>query len=75
MTYDIIFFHKKMVPESKLEWNREAITVFSRLPSLRRLQATPTLQTSLNGMTQGPFNYYVRVDIGVLGGSGNDNLA
>ena len=27
-------------PECKPEWNREAITVFSRLPSLRRLQAT-----------------------------------
>ena len=36
-----------MVPECKTEWNRELITVFSRLPSLRRLQATPTLQTSL----------------------------
>jgi nitric oxide synthase oxygenase domain/subunit len=36
-----------MVPECKPEWNREAITVFSRLPSLRRLQATPLLQTSL----------------------------
>ena len=43
------FFHKKMVPECKPEWNREAITVFSRLPSLRRLQATPLLQTSLGG--------------------------
>ena len=31
----------------KPEWNREAITVFFRLPSLRRLQATPPLQTSL----------------------------
>ena len=47
MTYDIVFFHKKIVPECKPEWNREAITVFSRLPSLRRLQATPLLQTSL----------------------------
>ena len=36
-----------MVPECKPEWNREAITVFSRLPSLRRLQTTPQLQTSL----------------------------
>ena len=36
-----------MVPECKPEWNREAITVFSRLPSLRRLQSTPLLQTSL----------------------------
>ena len=41
------FFPQKMVPECKPEWNREAITVFSRLPSLRRLQATPLLQTSL----------------------------
>jgi hypothetical protein len=36
-----------MVPECKPEWKREAITVFSRLPSLRRLQATPPLQNSL----------------------------
>ena len=36
-----------MVLGCKPEWNREAITVFSRLPSLRRLQATPPLQTSL----------------------------
>ena len=43
----INFFHKKMMPDSKPEWNREAITVFSRLPSLSRLQATPLLQTSL----------------------------
>ena len=42
-----LFFHKKMVPECKPEWNREAIMVFPRLPSLRRLQATPPLQTSL----------------------------
>ena len=42
------FFPQKMVPECKPEWSREAITVFSRLPSLRRLQATPLLQTSLN---------------------------
>ena len=41
------FFPQKMVPECKPEWNREAIMVFSRLPSLRRLQATPLLQTSL----------------------------
>ena len=41
------FFHKKVMPEYKPEWNREAIKVFSRLPSLRRLQATPLLQTSL----------------------------
>jgi len=36
-----------MVPECKPEWNREAITVFTRLRSWRRLQATPPLQTSL----------------------------
>ena len=40
-------FDKKGLLECKPEWNREAITVFSRLPSLRRLQATPPLQTSL----------------------------
>ena len=37
-----------ILPECKPEWNREAITVFSRLPSLRRLQATPLLQPSLD---------------------------
>ena len=36
-----------MVPECKPEWNREAIAVFSRLPSLRRLHATPPLQIFL----------------------------
>ena len=36
-----------MVPECNPEWNREAITVFSRLTSLRRLQSTPLLPTSL----------------------------
>ena len=36
-----------ILPECKSEWNREAITVFSRLPSLRRLQATPLLQPYL----------------------------
>ena len=41
------FFPQNMVPECKPEWNREAIMVFSRLPCLRRLQATPLLQTSL----------------------------
>ena len=41
------FFQQKLVPECKPEWNREAITVFSRLPSLKRLQGTPLLQTSL----------------------------
>ena len=48
MNIRVRFFHKKMVPECKPEWNREAITVFSRLPSLRGLQATPLLQTSLS---------------------------
>ena len=38
-----------MVPECNPEWNRETIAFFSRLPSLRRLQATPLLQTSLDG--------------------------
>ena len=47
MTYEIVFSTKKMVPECKLEWNREAIMFFSRLLSFRRLQATPLLQTSL----------------------------
>ena len=41
------FFPQKMVPEPKPEWNQEAITIFTRLPSLWRLQATPPLQTSL----------------------------
>ena len=42
------FFPQNFIlPECKPEWNREAITVFSRLPSLRRLQATPLLQPSL----------------------------
>ena len=45
------FFHKKMVPQCIPEWNRAAIRVFSRLPSLRRLQATPPLQTSLGDLT------------------------
>ena len=36
-----------MVADCKPEWNREAITVFSRLPSLRKLQVTPLLQTFL----------------------------
>ena len=27
-------FQQKMVPQCKPEWNREAVTVFSRLPSL-----------------------------------------
>ena len=43
----MVFSTKKGLLECKPEWNREAITVFSRLPSLRRLQATPPLQTSL----------------------------
>ena len=45
MTY---FFHKKMVPECKPEWNREAITVFSRLPSLMAAdKPCPQLKPSL----------------------------
>ena len=43
----LFFPQNYILPECKPEWNREAITVFSRLPSLRRLQATPPLQTSL----------------------------
>ena len=43
----VVFSTKKGLLECKPEWNREAITVFFRLPSLRRLQATPPLQTSL----------------------------
>ena len=30
----VAFFPQNMVPERKPEWNREAITVFSRVPSL-----------------------------------------
>ena len=45
------FFPQKMVPECKPERDREAKTVFSRLPSLRRLEATPPLQTSLKATT------------------------
>ena len=41
------FFPQKMVPECKPEWNRESIMIFYRLPSWRRLQATPPLQNSL----------------------------
>ena len=48
MIYGFIF-STKMVPECKPEWNREAIMFFSRLLSLRRLQATPLIQTSLGG--------------------------
>jgi hypothetical protein len=44
------FTQNYILPECKPEWNREAITVFSRLPSLRRLQATPLLQPSLGGI-------------------------
>ena len=37
-----------MVPECKPEWNREAITVFSRLPSLMAAdKPCPLLQPSL----------------------------
>ena len=42
-------FFPQIETECKPEWNREAIMVFYRLPSLRRLQATPPLQTSLAG--------------------------
>ena len=46
-----------MMPECKPEWNRQAMTVFSRLPGLRRLQATPPLQTSLPAnYTRGSFD-------------------
>ena len=52
-----------MVPECKPEWNREAITVFSRLPSLRRLQATPLLQTSLaTSVLQEPTEEFIRLE-------------
>ena len=44
----MVFSTKKGLLKCKPEWNREAVTVFSRLPSLRRLQATPPLQTSLH---------------------------
>ena len=37
-----------MVPECKPEWNREDMMVFSRSPSLRRLQVTPPLQISIS---------------------------
>ena len=38
-----------MVPECKPEWNREAITVFSRLPSLMAAdKPCPQLQPSLS---------------------------
>ena len=47
MSSSVVFLTKKGLLECKPEWNREAITVFSRLPSLRRLQATPLLETSL----------------------------
>ena len=42
------FFDKKGLPECKPEWNREAITVFSRLPSLMAAdKPCPQLQPSL----------------------------
>ena len=44
------FRQKKGLLECKPEWNREAITFFFRLTSLRRLQATPPLQISLISM-------------------------
>ena len=50
ITYDIVFFHKKMVLKCKPEWNREAITVFSRLPRLMAAdKPCPLLQSSLEG--------------------------
>ena len=55
----ITYFQKKMVLGCKPEWNREAITDFSRLPSLRRLQATPPLQTSLDFASK--FSSYSRL--------------
>ena len=45
-----LFFPQKVVPESKPEWNREAITVFSRLPSLMAAdKPCLLLQPSLRG--------------------------
>ena len=41
-----------MVPECKPEWNREAVRVFSRLPSVRKLQAAPLLQTFLDSESE-----------------------
>ena len=41
------FLTKKGLVECKPEWNIKAVAVFSRLLSLRRLQDTPPLQTSL----------------------------
>ena len=49
MSCSVVFLTKKGLLECKSEWNGEATTVFSRLPSLRRLQATPPLQISLSG--------------------------
>ena len=44
----VAFFPQNMVPEHKPEWNREAITVFSRLPSLMAAdKPCPQLQPSL----------------------------
>ena len=48
MSCSVVFSTKKGLLKCKPEWNREATIVFSRLPSLRRLQATPLLQTSLH---------------------------
>ena len=55
----MVFSTKKGLLECKPEWNREAITVFSRLPSLRRLQATPPLQTSLLASQIQTLKYFV----------------
>ena len=62
------FFPQKMVPECKPEWNREAITVFSRLPSLRRLQAIPLLQTSLgwDGLAGSKLGYSLSTHFGPM---------
>ena len=44
---------KQILPECKPEWNREAITVFSRLPSLMAAdKPCPQLQPSLCGSGQ-----------------------
>ena len=49
-----------MVPECKPEWNREAITVFSRLPSLMAAdKPCPQLQPSLGVTTKYVSSKYV----------------
>ena len=56
------FFPQKMMPECKPEWNREAITVFSRLPSLMaaekpcsQLQPSLSLTPSVTAATNAHF--------------------